>query len=571
MIKGRRIASGIMAFGIRRKGLPMLKQLDVASANVKQAQQNTLRGIIEYATNTAYGKSHGFGSIKSTRDFTSAVPVNDWEAHRPWVERHEKGEPNVLFPGKPMFYATTSGTTSAPKRIPISRKYHDECYNGLSNIWLHSMFQQSPGFMDGYDISMVGKAIEGYTDDGTSFGSFSGHMNAYMPDFIKRFRVIPFEIHDIDDYPSKYYALLRVALAHPIRWIVAANPSTLLELHRSAMTSIEEIVRDIHDGTLKSSLLISPQIRQRIEIRLKPSPKRARQLEALLAMHGDNLRPKHYWPTLQMINTWKSGNAALYLAQTKNFYPPHTVIREFGYLATEARAGIVLDNNQETSILAAHLLYFEFIERSDLYNSQPTVLGAHELEKGGEYAILITTPSGLYRYNINDILRVEDFYGTFPMVRFVQKGSGVTSLTGEKLYESQYLDAFAEAAASLRLQTVFHAAFADLEESMYHCFVELAAAENINAVPTDELASRLDKTLQTKNPEYAAKRKSNRLRPLKIHLLRTNAFTEYKLHQLSQGQREGQFKLTHLQQNNDQLKLFQSLSIDHFYSSGGAL
>jgi hypothetical protein len=552
----RNIASRFMQLGIGMKGASMLKRLNVECKDVMRAQSNVLQDILTYAGDTVYGRAHGFSSIRSFEDFAASVPVNTYEDLRPYVARHENGEADVLFPGRPMFYATTSGTTDAPKRIPITRKYHDECYNGLSNIWLHSMFQESPGFMNGYDISMVGKAIEGYTADGTSYGSFSGHMNAYMPEFIKRFRVIPFEIHDIEDYPAKYYALLRMALVYPITWIVAANPSTLLELHRATMLNIGDIINDIHDGTLKDNLNISTPIRSKIEDRLTPNPKRARELERLVDQWGDKLRPRHYWPTLQMINTWKSGNAELYLNQAAQFYSPDTVIREFGYLATEARAGIVLTNNQETSILACHLLFFEFIDRDDLNNAHPTYLRAHELEKGREYAIYITTPSGLYRYDINDIVRVEDFHGTFPMIRFVQKGSGVTSMTGEKLYESQYLEAVNKSLDALNIQAGFHLAFADIERSMYQCFVELEEHNPEEGRIVSRLSASIDDSLQKMNPEYAAKRRSNRLGPLQVHSLRPNAFTAYKAEKLKQGQREGQFKITHLQQNPSQMRLF---------------
>ena len=150
-----------------------------------------LRDILFYAKDTVFGKTHGFSKIKTPREFYRAVPINDYESLRPYVDRHAKGEPDVLFPGKPMFYATTSGTTASPKLIPITRKYHDECYNGLTKLWFRAMFQEMPGFLDGRDLTMVGKAVEGRTADGTTFGSFSGHMNAYTPEFVKRLRVIP--------------------------------------------------------------------------------------------------------------------------------------------------------------------------------------------------------------------------------------------------------------------------------------------------------------------------------------------------------------------------------------------
>lgn len=555
----RVIASKLMKLGITATGRTMLSTLDKKSLDVKAAQLDVLKDILRYANQTVYGVEHDFGSIGSVEAFQQKVPINTYEDLRPYVSRHADGEPNVLFPGKPLFYATTSGTTDRPKLIPISKKYHDECYNGLTKLWLYSMFRELPDFMDGRDLSMVGKAVEGRTADGTTYGSFSGHMNAYMPAFIKRFRVVPFEVHDIDDYHAKYYTLMRIALEHPIRWIVTANPSTLVELHRVAVAHFEEMVRDIETGTLPKELRISTSIRAVVEKRLRPNPKRAAALRAL-ARNCQLLLPKHYWPSLQIINTWKSGNSGLYLKQTEDYYAPSTVIREFGYLATEARAGIVLDGDAETSVLAAHLLFFEFIKTEDYDTPNPRAYLAHEIEDGREYYILITTPSGLYRYDMNDIVRVEGFYNQFPQIRFIQKGRGVVSLTGEKLSEAQYLSAVERLEVELRLQLSFHVAFADQKSSRYHIFME--ATEGNAPLNPETVSQALDAALSRLNMEYDAKRKSNRLKSPVIHPLAPGSFFSYKQQALEAGARDGQFKLTRLSIDNERFEIFKTLAIN---------
>jgi hypothetical protein len=546
-----------MKMGITVRGNAMQRALDEKSKDVKRAQREVLADILSYARDTVYGKTHRFSSIDTPREYAREVPINEYETLRPYVNRHAAGESDVLFPGKPMFYATTSGTTSVPKLIPITRKYHDECYNGLTNLWFHSMFQEMPSFLDGRDLTMVGKTVEGRTADGTTYGSFSGHMNAYMPWFVKRVRVVPSEVHNINDYKSKYYTLMRVALEHPIRMIVAANPSNLLELHRTATTHFDEIIYDIEHGSLSSNLEVAPTIRKAVEKRLYANPRRANELRSLLH-HHDPLLPRHYWPSLQVINTWKQGNAGMYLKHTQGFYPESTAIREFGYLATEARAGIVLRNNQEASILAANLIYFEFIKASEYDNPNANVYLANELEVGEEYYILITTPSGLYRYDMNDIIRVEGFFNEFPLIRFIQKGKGVTSLTGEKLHESQYLEAMETAESALGFQTSFHIAFADFESSRYHVFVEPDPATR--GLTMVSIADVLDKTLSNINLEYKAKRNSNRLRSPLIHELTSNAFISYKQKALESGVREGQFKLTQLSVDDERFRLFQSIA-----------
>jgi hypothetical protein len=240
------------------------------------------------------------------------------------------------------------------------------------------------------------------------------------------------------------------------------------------------------------------------------------------------------------------------------------VFREFGYVATEARAGIVLKNDQEASILTAHLLFFEFVHASELDSASRRFLLCHELQPGEDYGIFVTTPAGLYRYDMNDIVRVEGFFGTFPMVRFVQKNAGVTSLTGEKLSESQYLLAMEEALDATGCTAPFHIAFADPAVGGYTVFAEPGR----NGGEWDSLAAELDRRLCDLNPEYRAKRASNRLGTPSVVALPPGAFERFKESRLAQGAREGQFKLVHLQQDPAQQALFASLagrpSVDPF-------
>ena len=127
------------------------------------------------------------------------------------------------------------------------------------------------------------------------------------------------------------------------------------------------------------------------------------------------------WPDLVCINTWQQGNCKLILPKLDNLFPETTVLREFGYQASEARAGLVLGNEWDYSVLMSHVYYFEFIEEEKINQEMPDVLGVKDLEIGKNYYILITNGSGLYRYDINDIIRVR-LFNQFPLFEFVQKG-----------------------------------------------------------------------------------------------------------------------------------------------------
>ena len=154
--------------------------------------------------------------------------------------------------------------------------------------------------------------------------------------------------------------------------------------------------------------------------------------------------------------------------------------------------------------------------------------------------MVVTTASGLYRYFMNDLVMVDGRYAATPLLRFVQKGRGVTSITGEKLYEGQVIDAMRELEPSHH--AVFYLLLADESASRYRLFLECAPA-----CDPSTLADALDTALARRNLEYRDKRASGRLDMPEIVPLRPGAGDAYKQDALARGQREGQFKFLALQ------------------------
>jgi hypothetical protein len=156
-----------------------------------------------------------------------------------------------------------------------------------------------------------------------------------------------------------------------------------------------------------------------------------------------------------------------------------------------------------------------------------------------DYYVIVTTPSGLYRYFINDLVRVTGFLRRMPLLQFVQKGKGVTNITGEKLYESQALAAVHHALAQIGCAARFVLMLADEAAQRYRLYVESDAPAKPAA---EQLAQGVDEQLQTLNLEYAAKRESGRLAALSAAWLAPGTEEAYKAQSVRLGQREGQFK-----------------------------
>ncbi len=534
-----------------------------AAKNCKKTALNTLRGILDYAKDTEWGKSHNFSEIlnaKTDEDLVSLwkknVPPADYEDFRSFIDRHKNGEENILFPGKPKMYATTSGTTSKPKWIPITNEYYDNVYSKMTNLWLYTFMMYRPDCFAGPAMSIVGKAIEGYAPDGTVYGSVSGVTRRDIPDFIKPIHSAPADVFEITDYTARYYTIMRIGIEQDLHIIITANPSTIVEMQNNVNEFFDDYVKDIENGTLNEKLNISSEIRAALAPIFKPNPERAQELRELKQKYG-NVLPKHYWPRLRVLTTWKCGNTKVYMDKFKNSFPEDMLYQEFSYFASECRTGLVL-NGKDDTVLFPQYHYFEFIEEKDLDNPNPQFKQIYELEKGKRYSVFVTTYAGLYRYNMNDLVEVTENFGTIPTIQFIQKINGIISMTGEKLHESQFIQAVNNTEKETGNQLKFFVGFADVENSVYQIYYEFEN-EDISQEEITKFNKTVDEQLKKINIEYEAKRDSLRIAEPVANVLVKNSFEKFKEECLKNGFRDGQFKLNLLMQDEKRRAMFEKL------------
>ena len=557
----------LINLGLAIMSLPGRMSLARASRNPEKASARTLRKILNLAKNTAYGKEHHFGAIVKARKpeqlfrlYEKSVRASEYESFRPYVERHKHGEANVLIPGKPLMYATTSGTTSKPKWIPISQKYMKDVYDVMSHIWLDNFARVRPKFLSGGLVVSVAKVVEGYAEDGTIFGSVSGVTAKKIPSIIRKRFVTPPEVYDISDYTARYYVMMRLAIAHSVSYIVAPNPSTLLELIHNAEEYFDDYIEDIEKGSISEKFDVSPEIRSVLAGFTVPDPERADFLRRVKEKCGGKPQLKDWWPDMQLLSSWKCGNTAIAAEKVQQQLPAGCCYQELGYFASECRFGLVLDEGID-STLFPNYHYYEFIEESDLENPEPRFLRLHELEQGKRYCIYVTTFSGLYRYNMNDLVEVGGWNGKTPKIHMVQKVNGIVSITGEKLYEKQFIEAVHEAERQSGLKANFFIGFADPVEACYDFYYEFEKRK-IRRSKAEAFTKIVDSQLMEMNIEYQSKRASHRLKEPKTFVLKRNAYDHFKRRSLREGARDGQFKLVMLLQDKRRQRWINSLIED---------
>ena len=550
--------------GLTLVGKMGLWRLNTTSKNGKRALAKTLKAILTTSKDTVFGKEHHFETILKAKTpeelfslYQQNVKINDYEDLRPYIERHKKGEPGILFPGKPKFYATTSGTTKEPKWIPVTERYYRQVYKIMSQIWYYCWIKIKPGTFYGGSLSIVGKAVEGAAPDGTLYGSISGVIQRDVPSFMKKTYSAPTEVFHIADYRARYYALLRMGLARDISVIITANPSTLVEMVQNVNEFYDDYCDDIEHGTLSDKYPIAPEIRAAIQAYIKPNPKRAAELRSLKKRYGA-LLPKHYWPNLQVVTCWFCGNTRIYYERVRDTFPSDCVFHEFGYISTECKAGVVLKCNSKDTVVFGHKNHIEFIHESELDNPKARIYQAYEVMEGQRYCMIVTTWSGLYRYNTDDLVEITGFYNEFPIIEFVQKVNGTVSLTGEKLHERQFIEAMHEVEKKTGKIAPFFVGFADPQKSNYKFYYEFAN-EAVSVTEAQEFTGYLDRCLQEYNQEYRDKRSSGRLKEPEFALLRPDSFERFKEACLDRGYRDGQFKVNLLMQDENRHALFKEL------------
>lgn len=537
----------LKVFGARKARL-----FENATKNPIEVQRKLLLRYLARNKNTEYGKKYHFSKVKSIDDYRMLVPLSDSETIFPYVERIKKGLDNILTKDKVIFFGLTSGTTGNPKLIPVtnfSRKKKAE----IMGLWAYYISKDHPRALYGKILAIINPDDEESTEAGALVGAESGHAYRNMPDIIKRFYAVPYSIFLIQDYESRYYCILRAALGQNITTIAALNPNTIIILCKKIEKYRKELIEDIENGTLNKGIVVPPYIRSALEKKLRPDPKRAGELRNIIR-EKSTLLPRYFWPNLELIECWKGGTVRLYLKELPKYFGDVSV-RDFGCLSTEARASIPMSDIGAGGALAINTNFYEFIPKEDIGKSEKRLLLCNELEKGKEYFLVITTPGGLYRYNIDDIITVDGFFNKTPVIEFVQKGLNTVSVMGEKLYESQLDEAVNRVVDKHNLLIDFFSACVQLTDTPRYVFL-VEFGENGHTVNKKEFLQSLEEELRKENSEYKYTRDSQLLKEPVLKVVRKGEFEKYRARRVKEGANDSQFKVPELTSDPDFYKNF---------------
>ncbi len=525
---------------LAESGLRDLARLAAGSCEEPaRVQELVLKQIIDIARDTEFGRQHNFESIQNSLDFQRRVPIREWPDFEPYSDRMANGEKDLLFPGAPECFVATSGTTGTkPKLIPESRP-GAVARNTVMNLRLIALNRHFPGLLQSGCILPLSNATRGAkTASGIPVQYASGlTLNQSLQGGSAIRTAFPMAIFEVAENRSRDYLLMRFAIQQPdVVMIAGNNAGRIRELANFADGASHDIILDIERGTVDGAGIDDPAQRERLLSGVRPDPARAAELR-LIKQTGGRILPRDYWPSLQLLAFWLSASVGHYIKDIVPMMPEGARYMDMGYGASEGKFNVPSEPGKAAGVLSLLTAFYEFIPESG-----GTPLLAHELKDQASYRLVITTWSGLYRYNLMDMVKVQGFTGKTPNIVFQYKMGEILNIADEKVPAGAVNDSIREVAQSLGIDPVQVQVFADEKERRYQCYLE--PTPETSGFDAGLLASRANADLAEKQEIYdLIMVKLNLLFPLRIIEMKTGWQESLYQAKTGAGQSSTQVKL----------------------------
>ncbi len=469
----------------------VVKGINKWKADAVKAQEEMLQLLLKKASGTAFGVDHHFSSIKNYDDFKMNVPVRDYEALKPYIERVVAGEKDVLWKGKPAYFAKTSGTTSGVKYIPISKESMPEHIKAARNALLTYIHETGKtDFVNGKMIFLQGSPIL-TKKNGINTGRLSGIVAHLVPAYLQKNRLPSYETNCIEDWEEKVDAIVGETVSQDMRLISGIPP--WVQMYFDRLTLLEG--KKIKDIFKNFSLFVYGGVNY--------EPYRAK-IESSIGR------------TIDSIETYPASE---------------------GFIAYQDS-----QNDKSLLLLVKAGIFYEFIPADEYYNENPTRLSLSEIQLDVNYALILNTTAGLWGYSIGDTIKFvsKDPYKILVTGRIKHFISAFGEhVIGEEV-EHAILTVANEEGVEITEFTVAPQVNPAVGELPYHeWFVEFATTPK-NMISFSE---KVDQAMQKKNIYYYDLIEGKILQPLIIRTLQKDAFVNYMK---AEGKLGGQNKVPRL-------------------------
>ena len=437
-------------------------------------QQAILEELIKVGSKTEFGRDHKLDQVKTYEDFKQAVPIRDYELFKTYIEKVKQGRENVLWRGKPIYFAKTSGTTSGVKYIPISKDSISNHINTARNALLCYIAESgNTAFTNGKMIFLSGSP-ELERIAGIPTGRLSGIVNHHIPSYLRKNQLPSYETNCIEDWETKLDKIVQETIKQDMTLISGIPP--WMQMYFDRLNSI----------TGKQVKDIFPNFSVLVHGGVNFEPYKARLFDSI-------------GKTLPTIETFPASEGFM------------------AFQDTQEAEGLLLNSDSG--------IFFEFVPASEIFSENPTRLSLKEVKVGENYAIILNTNAGLWGYNIGDTVK---FLSTEPY-RLVVTGrvKHFISAFGEHVIgeevEYSLMKAAQEEGIHINEFTVAPMVSQSGGKSYHEWFVEFEnGPSNLN-----DFAMKVDNNLRQKNIYYDDLITGNILQPLHLRVVRKNGFIDY--------------------------------------------
>ena len=364
-----------------------------------------------------FGKKYGFDKITSVAEYQRAVPIQTYDGFSDAIRRIvNDGEQGILTKERVKRFFMTSGSTSEPKYIPVTTRFIQTKSRAFGIYW-SSVFADHPAAKEGRMITNFSDSgVPGTTPGGIECGSESSFWaGVTRATQLSKTPIIPKPVAQIKDSNARYYTLARLLLEETFSVIMTLNPSTILLLFKKIQEFSGPLLQDIERGTLSRDVEVGDDVREYVAQTYRGNPARAEGLRALAA-DGEGLLAHHIWPELSLAICWRSPMLEPYIKLLEPHFGNRVAGRDYMMMASEGIMGVPLRDGGSGGVCGVGLHFYEFVPEDEIDKPDPTVLLPHQLEVGKTYVLILTNGSGLYRYNIGDVIRVSGFERRAPTI-----------------------------------------------------------------------------------------------------------------------------------------------------------